>query len=491
MNNLIVLPMVIPILTGIFLVFFKSKIVLQRTLSLLALLANIGVSFYLLQRIQTEGILRLDFGEWKPPFGILFVADSFAMLLVLTTSIVSALILIYSFSSTKERTEKNYFYSFILFLIAGVNGSFLTGDLFNLFVNFEVMLIASYILIVIGGKRRHFMSSITYVTVNVISSSFFLIGIAYLYGTLGTLNMAHLSERIAEAGQPPIITAISIVFLLVFGTKAGLFLYHWLPRSYSSPPTVVAALFGALLTKVGIYALIRTFTLLFYHEQQFTHKLIGILAIITLIGGSIGAIAYNNIKQIVAYNVIISVGFILIGLAVMTPEAMEGSIFYLIHDMLVKALLFLVIGTVAYLTGTAQISRMSGLIKNYPLLGWIFFITILSLVGIPPLSGFVGKILIGQGAIDVSAYVLLGVGFASSLFVLYSLLRIFMNCFWGETLISEENQTPMKKGMYVPLVLLTALTLFLGIGAETIATYVTDAANTLLNPQVYIDAILK
>ncbi|HLS35778.1 MAG TPA: Na+/H+ antiporter subunit D [Bacillota bacterium] len=491
MNNLIVLPMVLPILVGILLVFLQKHLLLQRLFSFMILIANSVISLYLLHNIQTKGIMRLDFGEWEPPFGILFVADSFAMLLVLSTSVVSAIVLLYSMYATEEQIEKRYFYSFILFLIAGVNGSFLTGDLFNLFVAFEVMLVSSYILIVIGGKRRQFVSSITYVTINIISSSFFLIGIAYIYGTVGTLNMAHLSERIGEVGQTPILTVISIIFLLVFSLKAGLFLYQWLPRSYSAPPTVIAALFGALLTKVGIYALFRTFTLLFYHEEQITHTLITILAIVTLVGGSIGAIAYTDLRQIVAYNVIISVGFILIGLAVMTPEAMEGSIFYIIHDMIVKALLFLVIGTTIYLTGRSQMSRLSGLIKNYPVLGWIFFLTILSLVGIPPLSGFVGKILIGQGAIKAESYVLLFVGFASSLFVLYSLLRVFMNCFWGETLISPEDEKPLRKGLIMPSLLLAILTIALGMGAETVAIYITDAAETLLNPQIYIDAVLK
>lgn len=491
MNNFIVLPMVIPILVGILLVFLRHYMAVQRCLVLLSLLANTGISLYLLQIVQNEGIIRLDFGGWEPPFGILFVADSFSLLLVLTTSVVSAIILLFSFYATTENLERHYFYSFVLFLIAGVNGSFLTGDLFNLFVNFEVMLVSSYVLIALGGKKRQLMSSITYVTINILSSSFFLIGIAFLYGTIGTLNMAHISERIATSGQTPILTVISIVFLLVFSLKAGLFLYQWLPRSYSAPPTVIAALFGALLTKVGIYALFRTFTLLFYHQPQVTHTLIGLLAMITLVGGSIGAIAYSDLRKIVAYNVIISVGFILVGLAVMTPAAIEGSVFYLVHDMIIKAALYLIIGTTIYLTGTAKKSRMSGLIKNYPVLGWMFFLTILSLVGIPPLSGFVGKILIGQGLIDAGSYVLLAVGFASSLFVLYSLLRIFMNCFWGETIIGEEDEKPLRKGLLLPSILLIALSLFLGIGAETIAGYVTDAAHTLLNPEIYIDAVLK
>ena len=485
------LPMIIPLLTAVILIFLRSYVKVQRVLSFLAMLATAGVSIYILNLIQTEGILRLDFGGWLPPYGILFVADSFSVLLVLTTSIVSSIVLLYSFSSIGAAHENMFFYSFVLLLIAGVNGSFLTGDLFNLFVCFEVMLLASYVLITLGGRKIQLVESIKYVVINVLSSWFFLLGIAYLYGTVGTLNMAHLSERIAEVGQGPLLTVISLVFLIVFSLKSGLLLYFWLPGSYSSPPTAVAALFGALLTKVGIYAMFRTFTLIFYHEPSITHTLIGIMAAITMIGGSIGAIAYKDIRQIVSYNVVITVGFILVGLAVSTEIAIQGSIYYLVHDMIIKALLFLLAGTMIYLTGTSRIENMSGLIRNYPLLGWLFFLTILSLAGIPPLSGFIGKVYIGQGAVDTGSFVLLGIGFLSSMFVLYSLLRIFMNTFWGETIISEDEEVPLKKRLLLPCVLLGIGTLVLGLGAEGISAYVSDAAYTLMNPEVYVDAVLN
>ncbi|MFC4023411.1 Na+/H+ antiporter subunit D [Oceanobacillus longus] len=491
MNNILVLPMVIPVMVGIILIFLRPYIKAQRWISFSVMIVNTGIAVYLLDRIQTEGIIRLDFGGWEPPFGILFVADSFSVILVLITSIVTAICLIYAFSSIGKEHEKMYFYSFINFLIAGVNGSFLTGDLFNLYVCFEIMLLASYVLVALGGKKGQLRESIKYVVINVISSWIFLIAIAYLYGTVGTLNLAHLSERIAESGQTPLLTVISIVFLTVFALKSGLLLYFWLPGAYSVPSTAVAALFGALLTKVGIYAMIRIFTLLFYHEQGITHSLIGVLAGLTLIGGSIGAIAYKDIRQIIAYNVVIAVGFILVGLAVGTTTAMEGSIYYLIHDMIVKALLFLLAGTMIAVTGETRIDNMSGLIRNYPLFGWIFFIVMLSLAGIPPLSGFIGKVLVGQGAVEAGSYILLALAFISSIFVLYSLLRIFLNSFWGETIISKEDKIPMKKGWIVPCILLTIGTIGLGFGAEPLAVYVKDAATTLMNPQIYIDAVLN
>ncbi|MBN6205150.1 Na+/H+ antiporter subunit D [Ralstonia pickettii] len=491
MNNMIVLPMVLPIVIGILLIFLRPYIKTQRVISVLGMLVNIGIAAYLLNQIQTKGILRLDFGGWDPPFGILFVADSFSVILVLTASIVTLVCLIYAFSSIGEKIENMFFYSFVNFLIAGVNGSFLTGDLFNLYVNFEIMLLASYVLIVLGGRKVQLRESLKYVVINVISSWFFLIGIAYLYGQIGTLNMAHLSQLISESGQTPLLTVTSLVFLTVFALKSGLLLYFWLPGSYSAPPTAVAALFGGLLTKVGIYAMFRIFTLIFYHEPQITHMAIGILAGLTLIGGSIGAIAYKNIQQIVSYNVIIAVGFILIGLAVMTPESIEGSIYYLMHDMIAKTLLFLLAGTMLTVTGENRFDYMSGLIRNYPAFGWIFFIVMLSLAGVPPLSGFIGKVLVGQGTIDAGSYILLALAFISSIFVLYSLLRIFLNSFWGETLISFEDEVPMKKSWMTSFIILTAAMFILGLGAEFFAPYVKDAANTLFNPDIYIEAILN
>ncbi|HLR09134.1 MAG TPA: Na+/H+ antiporter subunit D [Bacillota bacterium] len=490
MNNLIVLPMVIPVFTGIILVFLRPYIKMQRWLSVLSMMLTGGLSVYLLQQIQAHGILSLAFGDWPAPYGIVFVADPFAMLLVLTTSFVTLVCLLYAFSTIGEAYEKMFFYPFILFLTAGVNGSFLTGDLFNLFVCFEVMLIASYILVMLGGRKVRLQESIKYIAINVLSSWIFLVGIAYLYGAMGTVNMADLADKVSQAGQSPILTTISILFLIVFALKSGLLLFFWLPGSYSVPPAAVAALFAALLTKVGVYAMFRTFSLIFFHEPSITHTLIGVMAAVSIMIGSIGAVAYQDIRQIAAFNIVIAIGFMMIGLAVSTPAALEGSIYYLIHDIIVKAMLYLIIGTMIMLTGKTRIKQMSGLIRNYPILGWLFFIVTLSLAGIPPFSGFIGKILIGQGTVESGAYLLLALAFLSSIFVLYSLLRIFMNCFWGETIMTIEDEKPLKKSFLLPSLMLAVATLVLGLGAETLAAYVTDASAILMNPDVYIDAVL-
>lgn len=491
MNNLVILPLLIPLLAGIILVIFRQNILLQRWLSMVAILSTGGVASYLLQMVCDYGIQTLAIGGWEAPFGIIFVLDMFAGLLILTTSIVSLGCILYAFNSIGSEREQFYFYPFMLFLITGVNGSFLTGDIFNLFVCFEVMLISSYVLISLGGTKVQLRQSIKYIVINIMSSTMFLLGIAYLYAITGTLNLAHLSVRIAEVGQEGMLTTVAILFLTVFSLKAALFLYFWLPGSYGAPPTAIGAIFGALLTKVGVYALFRMFTLIFYHQPEITHMLLGMMAAITMILGGLGAICHWDIRKIIAYNVIIAVGFIVSGLAVFTATAVTGGIYYLIHDMIVKALLFLLGGTIIGITGTGKLKEMSGLIRNHPLLGWMFFITVLALAGIPPLSGFIGKVLVIKGTMEMEFYWLTVVGLLSSLMVLYSVMKIFINVFWGETYLSKDKEKGTTYGLLFPCVLLTTVSIALGLGVEGITCYIEQAANGLMNPDIYIKAVLK
>lgn len=490
MNNIVILPLVIPLIAGLVMVFSRRQIVFQRFLSVLSLLAVVLASIVLIRQIAIDGIQVLQLGGWEAPFGISFVADMFSALLVLTGTVVTLCCTIFAFYTIGKDRETHYVYPFIQFLLAGVNGSFLTGDIFNLFVCFEVMLIASYVLIVLGGTKLQLRQSIIYVLMNVLGSSLFLVAIANLYAATGTLNMAHLSARIAEVEQSGILTTIAFLFLIVFGLKAGLFLYFWLPGSYSAPPTAIAAIFAALLTKVGIYSIFRVFTLIFYHESEVTHSFIAFMAIMTMVLGSLGAISTNDIHKILAYNVIIAVGLIVSGLAVFTTESLLGAIYYLLQDIIVKALIFLLGGSVVYLIGTSRIHGASGLIRNHPYLGWIFFITSLALVGIPPLSGFIGKLFIAKGALGTGFYLLAAVGLLSSLFVLYSMMKIFMNVFWGETNLSIEMEKGTTKGIIIPIVSLTFVMIAFGLGIESFHLFVEQATHELLNPDLYIEAVL-
>ncbi|UTI43161.1 Na+/H+ antiporter subunit D [Niallia sp. RD1] len=490
MNNIVILPIILPIVFAMIMVIFRDKVMLHRVLSLVAIGSVFVVTVILIGQIKHAGIQSVQLGGWEAPFGVSMVADMFAAILVLVTSIVSFCCLLYAFHSIGEQREKYYFYPLFLILVTGVNGSFFTGDIFNLFVCFEVMLVASYVLISLGGTRVQLRESIKYILINIISSFLFLVAIAYLYAITGTLNFAHLSVRIAEVGQDGLMTTVAILFLVVFSLKAGLFLFFWLPGSYSAPPTAISAIFAALLTKVGMYAIIRVFTLIFYHEVQITHLLIGILAAITMTLGAIGAVAYRDIYKVMTYNVVIGVGFILAGLATYTTVGLTGSIYYFIHDMVIKALIFLLGGTIIHLTGTSKLDDMNGLIRLHPQLGWMFFIAALSLSGIPPLSGFLGKIFITQGTFTAECYWLGAFGLISSLFVLYSIMKVFMSVFWGYTDLTLEQEKGTTKGLMLPIALLTFLTIALGLGTEGIHQYVDTAVDGLMNPHYYIEAIL-
>jgi multicomponent Na+:H+ antiporter subunit D len=489
MNNLVILPIIIPVISGMIMVIFRKRIKLQRFLGVFSTIAILIVAVFLIIQNKTEGIQTLQLGGWEAPFGISMVADMFSSLLILVTSIVAFCCLLYAFPSIGKEREAYYFNPLFLFLIAGVNGSFITGDIFNLFVCFEVMLVSSYVLISLGGTKIQLRESIKYILINILSSFLFLVAIAFLYAMTGTLNFAHLSVRVAEVGQEGLMTTVAILFLVVFSLKAGLFLFFWLPGSYSAPPTVISAIFAALLTKVGIYAIMRIFTLVFYHDPGVIHLLIGILAALTMLLGAIGAVAYNDIQRILTYNVIVGVGFILAGVASYTTAGMTGSIYYLIHDMIVKALIFLLGGTIIHLTGTSKLKEMSGLIRLHPQLGWMFFIAALSLSGIPPLSGFLGKIFITEGTFETGYFWLGSISLFTSLMVLYSIMKIFMNCFWGYTDLTEEDEKGTTKGLLLPIAILTMLTIALGLGAEGIHEYVDLAVEGLMNPSIYIEAV--
>jgi multicomponent Na+:H+ antiporter subunit D len=491
MSNILVLPIIIPLLTAMLLIFFRRNVRLQQWLSVISLLLTIGISAFIVHRISRQGIIVLDVGGWQAPYGISLVGDMLSALLVLLATIICLMCTLFAFGSMNNDHKLHFVYPFILLLLCGVNGSFLTGDIFNLFVFFEVMLISSYMLLSLGGKKLQLRESIKYVIINVISSTLFVIAVAYLYSVTGTLNMAHLSERIATIGQDGLLTTISFLFLTVFGLKSGLFLFFWLPGSYSAPPPAIAALFAALLTKVGIYAIIRTFTLIFYHQPEITHTVILIMAAATMILGALGAISHWEIKKILAYNVIVAVGFIMFGVGLATFDSLTGALFYLIHDMMAKALIFILGGAIISIFGSDKLRNFSGLLLFRPSLGWLFFIAALALAGVPPLSGFVGKVIIITGGITEGHLIMSIIGIITSLLVLYSVMKIFIHSFWGETLLSEGDQKATGTSALLPGSILVTLIIGMGLGAEWVLTYIEQAAEVMTNPSLYIDAVFK
>ena len=492
MINLLLFPILLPFLFGIILLFFKENILVQRTLTLIGLLVSLLASLFLISKVKSDGIQAITLGSWPAPFGISMVSDMLSALLVTSSVLITLFVVVYSFTAIGKERERFFYYPAILFMLTGINGAFTTGDIFNMFVFFEVLLIASYLLIVLGGKKKQLRESIKYVLVNVISSALFVITVALLYSVVGTLNMADISVKISEVGNTGIITVIAVLMLIVFGVKGAIFpLYFWLPGSYAAPPIPVLALFGALLTKVGVYAITRTYTLFFIHDLAFTHELLMILSILTIIAGCIGALAYFDVKQIIIYNIIIAIGVILFGVAQMNEASLSGAIFYLIHDMIIKGALFLLIGIIIAITGTSNLRKMGGLMKTHAPLGWMYLIAAFGLAGIPPLSGFVGKLLIVQGAFEEGNVWGSIIILVSSLVVLLSVIRIFIYAFWGEPVeLPQTNHQSYKKLMF-PAVALVVLSILYGVGTEWLVPYIRQATDVLLQPSIYIDAVLK
>lgn len=493
MNNLIILPIIIPFIIGAVLIIFAKHHRLQRVISGFTAVGMLILSIYLAVIVYQDGTIVLEAGNWAAPFGIVLVADMFATLMVLLTSLLSTACLFFAFKTISPQREKFYFYPFYLFLLIGVNGAFLTGDIFNLFVFFEVMLLSSYALIVNGGTKYQLRESFKYVIINVFASALFVVAIAWLYSVTGTLNMAHISQRVAELEQTGVVNVIAIMLFIVFASKGALFpLYFWLPKSYYGPPAAIAALFGGLLTKVGIYAIIRMFTLIFYHEPSYTHKTVIVtIAGFTMLFGVLGAVSQFDFKRILSYHIISQVGYMVMGLGIFTPLAVAGAIYYIVHHMIVKTALFLFAGAAEYVTGTTDLKKMGGLLKTHPLLSWLFFISAISLAGIPPFSGFFSKFPIILAGFEEGQYVISGVALLVGLLTLFSMMKIFSYAFWGKQKHTDEQaKRPIGK-VLLPIVPLVALTIILGIAAEPIFQYSLQVAEQIMDPSIYIESVLK
>lgn len=423
MSNLIILPMLLPFVCALILVFTKNKNRISKILSITTMIVNTMISIALLIYVVNHKPITLDFGGWKAPFGIQFLGDSLSLLMVSVSSFVVTLIMAYGFGRGEKRVNRFHLPTFILLLTVGVIGSFLTSDLFNLYVMFEIMLLASFVLVTLGQSVEQLRAAIVYVVLNILGSWLLLLGIGMLYKTVGTLNFSHLAMRLNHMENNQTITMISLVFLVAFSSKAALVIFMWLPKAYAVLNTELAALFAALMTKVGAYALIRFFTLLFDHHPSVTHTLLVFMACITMIIGAFGVIAYKDIKKIAAYQVILSIGFIILGLGSHTISGVNGAIFYLANDIIVKTLLFFVIGSLVYMSGYRNYQYLSGLAKREPFFGVAFVVVIFAIGGVPPFSGFPGKVLIFQGAITNGNYIGLALMIVTSLIAMYSLLE--------------------------------------------------------------------
>ena len=495
---LLSLPIAIPLLTLVACTVLGRHARAQRLASLAGSLLLLAAAIALLARVFDGSVIATDVGAWRAPFGISLVADLFSAAMVVITGIMAVAVSIFGLVDGARERERASYHPLYHGLLLGVSGAFLTGDLFNLYVWFEVMLIASFGLLVVGGSREQLDAGIKYVTLNLVATTLFLIAVGMLYGVAGTLNMADLGRTLPATGNPGLVTTLAVLLLIAFGSKAAVFpLFFWLPASYHTTSAPVAAIFAALLTKVGVYAIIRVFTLVFPGESGYAGAIIGVIAALTMITGVLGAASHYDVRRILSFHIISQIGYMLIGLAVATPLALAGSILYVLHHIVVKANLFLIAGAMRLAGGSFDLRRSGGLHRSAPLLAVLFLVPAMSLAGVPPLSGFWAKFIVIKSSLDAGHVTLAVVALVVGLLTLYSMLKIWNEAFWkaspdtsGDPQRQWQASPATRAAMLLPIGALAMITLTIGIAAEPFVEFSIRAANQLLDPHAYVQAVL-
>lgn len=491
-SSLLALPLILPLLAGgILLCLRKMSENGRHAINVLTCFLMVVVAALLLARVTAEKVIVVHVGAWPAPFGIVLVADILSALMVLVSAIIGLAVAVYAIGFGTARF-RGYFAPLFLLLLLGVNGSFLTGDLFNLYVWFEVMLMASFVLVALPGGRPQLEAGVKYLTLNFIASTFFLVGLGVLYGMTGTLNMADLAVKFRMTEDMNLVASSAVLFLIAFGIKAGIFpFYFWLPSSYHVTPTPVAAIFAGLLTKVGVYACVRVFTLVYGNYQEVVATILLPLGILTMVTGVFGAASQFFIPRILSFHIISQIGYMIVGLALFSEAALAATIFYITHHILVKTNLFLIGGMIGRKMGTQALENTGGIYRKVPWLAFLFLIPALSLGGIPPFSGFFAKFTLIRESAVLSHWVVVFVASAVGLMTLYSMIKIWNEAFWKE--VPEHYHSPDRRiptSMLIPSAALALCTVFIGLMPGTFYDIAADAAAQLKDPDAYIGKVL-
>ena len=490
---MIILPVLLPLFTGILNLLAWRAVRLQKIFSLAGATLQLGAGLWLLLNVQHNGIQHLQVGNWPAPFGIVLVADLFSALMVIVAAIVALAVAVYSIAAIDLRRTQVGYYALFFFLLMGVNGAFITGDLFNLYVWFEVMLMASFVMLALGGERPQIEGAIKYVILNLLSSTLFLSAIGLLYNLAGTLNMADLARRLPQLEAGSQVTLVAVLFLVAFGIKSAIFpLFFWLPASYHTPPVAITALFSGLLTKVGVYALMRVFTLLFLQDLAYTHTLLLVIAGFTMVTGVFGAAAQTDFRRLLSFHIISQIGYLLMGLGLFSQPALAASVYFMVHVILAKSSLFLVAGMVEKMDGSFNLKELGGIYTGRFAVALLFLLPALSLAGLPPLSGFFAKLALIVAGIELKQYLIVAVALAVSFMTLYSMTKVWNEAFWKEkkTPLQEPAHKPVSAWLWAPTAALVLLSLLAGLLAEPLLNLAGQAAAQLSDPSIYIGAVL-
>ncbi len=494
MTQIVVLPVLLPLLgAGLCLVFGRSARA-QRLISVVVLTTVVITATTLLVRADRYGPQSVQIGGWGPDIGISLIADRLSALMLLVSTFVTLCVLLYSFGQGiveyGRETPLSVFHPTFLVLSAGVSNAFLSADLFNLFVGFEVLLAASYVLITLGGTEARIRAGTIYVIVSLISSAIFLVAISCVYAATGTVSFAELAGRVGDL-PPGVAQMLQLLLLTTFCIKAAVFpLSAWLPDSYPTAPAPVTAVFAGLLTKVGVYAIIRSETLLFPGDQ--VDDLLMWVALATMIVGILGAVAQNDIKRLLSFTLVSHIGYMIFGIALSTEAGLGAAIFYVAHHITVQTALFLVVGLMERRGGSTSLDRLGGLARIAPFLAILFFVPAMNLAGIPPLSGFLGKVGLLEAGAAVGtplAYTLVAGAVVTSLLTLYAIVKAWNKAFWQPVTV-EPPPVRLPFGMVGPAAALVVIGLGLTVLAGPLFSYTERAAATLRDRSQYVSAVL-
>lgn len=489
------LPILVPLLTLIFLLIGFKKQQSQPWIGLSGALLQLIVAIIIGIEVNNHGIMVLHTGNWQAPVGITLVIDGFSAIMLLLSGIIGVSISLYSIEAVDRKRQSYFYFPMVHGLLMGVNGAFITGDIFNLYVWFEVMLTASFVLITLGGEKKQLNGAIKYVTLNLVASLFFLAGIGLLYGKMGTLNMADLALKLSMDEQNILLNTSAVLFFVGFSIKAAVFpFFFWLPASYHTPPVAITALFAGLLTKVGVYSMIRFYTLFFVQDKFFWHPLFLWIGGFTMVVGVLTAASQFDIRKILSFHIISQIGYMIMGLGIFTVAGIAGAIFFMAHNIIAKTNTFLVAGLINRVTGSYHLKAIGGLYKSRPWLAILFIIPTFGLAGIPPLSGFFGKLILITAGFNAGEYVISFIALAVGLFTLFSMVKIWNEAFWkpkpvdGKVFDGGKDKLPVS--MVIPVAFLGLLTLTMGFAVKPILDFAMVAAAQLIDPSAYISAVL-